>query len=89
VQTRGSLAGLALQRHSSGLGYSPVMPTRALFPTMVYEARLPATGWRTFNRRLLQECLQTREDDVAGQRWSATRYPGGYTSYGSLCRMHT
>ena len=40
-------------------------------------------------RRLLHECLQTREDDVAGRRWSATRYPGGYTSYGSLCRMHT
>jgi len=65
------------------------MPTRALFPTMVYEARLPAAGWRTFNARLLHECLKTREDDIAGQRWSATRYPGGYTSYGSLCRMHT
>jgi len=65
------------------------MPVRTLFPTMVYEARLPATGWRSFNARLLHECLQTREDDVAGQRWSATRYPGGYTSYGSLCRMHT
>ena len=49
------------------------MPARALFPTLVYEARLPAAGWRTFNQRLLQECLQTREDDVAGQKWSATR----------------
>jgi uncharacterized protein (TIGR02466 family) len=67
----------------------PAMPVRALFPTLVYEARLPAAGWRAFNQRLLQECLQTREDDVAGQKWSATRYPGGYTSYGSLCRMHT
>jgi len=65
------------------------MPARALFPTLVYEARLPAAGWRAFNQRLLHECLQTREDDVAGQKWSATRYPGGYTSYGSLCRMHT
>jgi uncharacterized protein (TIGR02466 family) len=65
------------------------MPTQALFPTLVYEAKLPSTGWRRFNQRLLQECLQTREDDVAGRRWSATRYPGGYTSYGSLCRMHT
>ena len=65
------------------------MPTRALFPTLVYEARLPPAGWRAFNQRLRHECLQTREDDVAGQAWSATRYPGGYTSYGSLCRMHT
>jgi len=66
-----------------------VMPATALFPTLVYEARLPSAGWRTFNRRLLHECLQTREDDTAGRAWSATRYPGGYTSYGSLCRMHT
>jgi len=65
------------------------MPVRSLFPTQIYEARLPAAGWRTFNRRLRDECLQTREDDVAGQAWSAKRYPGGYTSYGSLCRMHT
>jgi uncharacterized protein (TIGR02466 family) len=65
------------------------MPAKAFFPTLVYEARLPAQGWRKFNQRLLQECLQYREDDVAGQAWSATRYPGGYTSYGSLCRMHT
>ena len=65
------------------------MPASALFPTFVYQARLPATGWRPFNQRLLHECLQTREDDLAGQAWSRTRYPGGYTSYGSLGRMHT
>ena len=65
------------------------MPTRALFPTLVYEARLAPAGEREFNRRLLHECLQYREDDAAGRKWSATRYPGGYTSYGSLCRMHT
>jgi uncharacterized protein (TIGR02466 family) len=62
---------------------------RALFPTLVYTARLEAAGERAFNARLLRECLQYREDDVAGRAWSATRYPGGYTSYGSLCRMHT
>ena len=87
--TAGERDGLRSKRDCNCLGYPSAMPVRTLFPTMVYEARLPATGWRTFNRRLLQECLQTREDDVAGQRWSATRYPGGYTSYGSLCRMHT
>jgi uncharacterized protein (TIGR02466 family) len=64
------------------------MPTRALFPTLVYEARLAPAGEREFNRRLLHECLQYREDDPAGRKWSATRYPGGYTSYGSLSRMH-
>jgi uncharacterized protein (TIGR02466 family) len=52
-------------------------------------APLQASGWKSFNDRLLLECRQYREDDSAGQAWSATRYPGGYTSYGSLSRMHT
>jgi uncharacterized protein (TIGR02466 family) len=65
------------------------MPSQALFPTLVYKAPLQASGWKLFNDRLLLECRQYREDDIAGQAWSATRYPGGYTSYGSLSRMHT
>jgi uncharacterized protein (TIGR02466 family) len=65
------------------------MTIRSLFPTLVYEARLGSANARSFNRRLLGECLQYREDDAAGRAWSATRYPGGYTSYGSLNRMHT
>jgi uncharacterized protein (TIGR02466 family) len=56
---------------------------------LVYKAPLQASGWKSFNDRLLLECRQYREDDIAGQAWSATRYPGGYTSYGSLSRMHT
>jgi uncharacterized protein (TIGR02466 family) len=63
------------------------MATQSLFPTLVYSARLQASGWQAFNRRLRAECLQLRADDAAGRAWSATRYPGGYTSYGSLCRM--
>ena len=65
------------------------MPSQALFPTLVYQAQLQASGSKSFNDRLLLECRQYREDDQAGQAWSATRYPGGYTSYGSLSRMHT
>ena len=65
------------------------MPSQALFPTLIYKAPLQASGWKSFNDRLLLECRQYREDDSAGQAWSATRYPGGYTSYGSLSRMHT
>lgn len=63
------------------------MPTLALFPTQVYAARL-AADWRSLNTRLLRECRQLREDDVAGQRWSKKNYPGGYTSYNSVSRMH-
>ncbi len=65
------------------------MTVHSLFPTRVYTAKLQASGWKTFNGRLLRECEQYRADDVAGRAWSKGRYPGGYTSYGSLNRMHT
>lgn len=61
---------------------------RELFPTLIHVAPLRRTGSRALNARLLRECEQLRHDDVAGQRWSARNYPGGYTSYGSLCRLH-
>ncbi len=64
------------------------MATQALFPTLVYTARLPQTGWSDFNGRLLRECLQLRADDAAGRRWSKQNYPGGYTSYNSVAHMH-
>jgi uncharacterized protein (TIGR02466 family) len=62
---------------------------QALFSTLVYSAQLQTTGWNSFNTRLLTECRQYAKDDTAGQAWSAQRYPGGYTSYGSLSRMQT
>jgi uncharacterized protein (TIGR02466 family) len=64
------------------------MTTLTLFPTLVHTARLQRTGWQAFNKRLLHECVQLREDDVAGQHWSKKSYPGGYTSYNSVSRMH-
>jgi uncharacterized protein (TIGR02466 family) len=64
------------------------MTVQQLFPTLVYRGRLQHTGWRTFNNRLLQECQQLRLDDAGGRRWSAKNYPGGYTSYNSVNRMH-
>jgi len=64
------------------------MPTRALFPTLVYTAPLQRSGLAAFNRQLLRECLQLQVDDGAGRRWSERNYPGGFTSYGSQSRMH-
>jgi len=64
------------------------MPIQSLFPTQIYSAHLPTSGWRKFNDRLRRECQQLRQDDVGGQRWSKKNYPGGYTSYNSACRMH-
>jgi len=60
----------------------------ALFPTFVYAALLQKSGSRPFNRQLLRESRQLREDDAAGRRWSARNYIGGYTSYGSSHRLH-
>lgn len=64
------------------------MAIRSLFPTQVYTAPLQARGAAAFNARLIRECTQYRADDAAGRAWSRERYPGGYTSYGSLNRMH-
>ncbi len=64
------------------------MPVRSLFPTLVYSAALEHRGARAFNARLLREIRQLRVDDAAGRRWSAKNYPGGYTSYGSVSRVH-
>jgi len=55
----------------------------------VYAAALQKRGARELNQQLLKECRQLREDDVAGRRWSAKNYPGGYTSYGSVHRLQT
>lgn len=62
--------------------------TRALFPSLIYNAPLGARGVRALNEELVAEAEQIREVDAAGRRWSATRYPGGYTSYGSLDQLH-
>lgn len=62
------------------------MPLQAWFPTFLYTAPL-RRDVRQLNRELLKECHQLRDHDEAGRRWSAKNYPGGYTSYGSLCRL--
>src|ERR1041384_4033494 len=64
------------------------MNTRAYFPTLVYTARLRSDRWRALNNQLLRECRQLRDDDEAGRHWSTRSYPGGYTSYNSVSRLH-
>ncbi len=59
-----------------------------VFPTLVYCAPLLRSGWQRFNAELLRECHQLRDFDREGQRWCRKNYPGGYTSYGSLDRLH-
>ena len=64
------------------------MPVRAWFPTFVYCEPLQRTGLPRLNRELTEECSQLRAYDKAGRRWSEKNYPGGYTSYASLNRLH-
>jgi uncharacterized protein (TIGR02466 family) len=62
------------------------MSIERLFPTQIYTGRSAAAA--RLGPRLLRESRQLRLDDASGRRWSARNYPGGYTSYGSACRMH-
>jgi len=64
------------------------MPIDTLFATQIYHAPLGGRAASVFVRQLQRECQQIRSDDTAGQRWSRHRYPGGYTSYGSVHRLH-
>lgn len=64
------------------------MSTKAWFPTLIYRAPLQRAGVRRLNAELLEECYRVRDVDTDGRRWSSSNYPGGFTSYGSLCRLH-
>jgi uncharacterized protein (TIGR02466 family) len=64
------------------------MAIRALFPTFIYQAPLVKPASRRFMQTLADECRALAASDAAGQRWSARHYLGGYTSYGSLDRLH-
>jgi uncharacterized protein (TIGR02466 family) len=63
------------------------MAIQSCFPTLIYSGRLQNANWKRFNNELLRECYQVRDHDTDGQKWSRKSYPGGYTSYNSLCRM--
>ena len=64
------------------------MAIRALFPTLIFRQSLARPGWPRFNRDLGDECQALAASDAAGRRWSGRHYLGGYTSYGSLDRLH-
>lgn len=68
------------------------MTVRPWFPTLIYDAPLEKSldkkGGDPFRRELLRECLALREMDEDGRAWCEENYPGGYTSYGSMGRLH-
>ena len=64
------------------------MRTDPWFSTRIYRQPLGRSGTASFNRELLEESYQIRDHDLAGQEWSKKSYPGGYTSYSSMSRLH-
>jgi len=64
------------------------MRVQALFPTYVYCAPLQRKGIRELNRELIKETAQIVDYDIPGQKWSRQNYRGGYTSYGSMDKLH-
>ncbi len=64
------------------------MTTRSLFPTLIYRHALAGADQRRLNQDLEDECRSLALSDEAGRRWSSRHYLGGYTSYGSLDRLH-
>lgn len=63
-------------------------PLKSWFPTLIYCAPLRREGLRSLNNELLRETAQIRDHDRVGRQWSEKNYPGGYTSYGSMDRLH-
>lgn len=59
------------------------MASVSLFSTPVYRARVQAPSAR-MHRDLIDEALMIRERDRPGHKWSASNYPRGFTSYGSM-----
>jgi uncharacterized protein (TIGR02466 family) len=64
------------------------MPTRAWFSTLIYSEPLQESGLARLNEELAEECGRIREHDVAGRRWSAKNYHGGFTSYATMAQLH-
>ena len=64
------------------------MTIKAWFPTFIYCAALQKAASSKMNAELLKECYQLRQYDQAGRKWSQKNYPGGYTSYASLSKLH-
>jgi uncharacterized protein (TIGR02466 family) len=61
---------------------------KAWFPTLIYHAPLGGRGVERLNEDLLRDARLFRREDRAGRAWSRENYPGGYTSYGSISKLH-
>lgn len=60
---------------------------RNLFSSSIYEASLYAPNARPI-ADLAEDARRLADVDREGQAWSRANYPEGYTSYGSMDRLH-
>ncbi len=65
------------------------MPVGAWFPTLIYQAPLGGANPARLRRQLLDDAFKVRANDAEGRAWCRTHYPGGFTSYASMGRLHT
>ena len=64
------------------------MPSKSLFPSVIYRGRLPAATAARLNRDLVREIKTLSEIDDHGRAWSKAHYPAGYSSYSSQAQLH-
>ena len=72
------------------------MPIQTRFATSIYIEKLNKSrlakarkfSLPRFNRELAEQCYTLRDIDEEGVDWSASHYPHGYTSYGSITDLH-
>lgn len=64
------------------------MSTQHFATKILYQPLVRSSAAR-INAELLQEAERLRDVDDAGRRWSKKHFPGGYTSYGSLDKLHS
>ena len=65
------------------------MPVGAWFPTLIYQAPLGGADPGRLRRQLLEDAFKVRTNDAEGRAWCRKHYPGGFTSYASMGRLHT
>jgi uncharacterized protein (TIGR02466 family) len=63
------------------------MPIDTLFPSYLYRGQI--SNPKKFNNELAREIQQLEAMDHYGVEWSKIHYIGGYSSYSSMCNLHS
>lgn len=67
------------------------MKFKSFFPTLIYQADLQsarAPRRKRLSSELQREALILRSIDAEGRAWSEANYPHGFTTYGSMDKLH-